>query len=38
MLRINLLISYHEFDITPRGVKDIVMQDIIGVSMPRMCL
>ena len=37
-LGINLPIGYHEFDIAPKGVKDIVMQDIISVFMPRMCL
>ena len=32
-----LPIGEHRFDQIPRGVTDIIRQDLVGVSCPRMC-
>ena len=37
-LDINLSLGYHYFEIAQASIYEIIVQDIVGVSFPRLCL
>ena len=37
-LGINLTLGYYHFEVAPANINEIIVQDIVGVSFPRLCL